>query len=417
MEKSTTIISSYLYQLPPELIQQIVHYLPKYSLAQLCLTTQRLYEICLPVLYTHLELSFRCHIHQLEMALQHRPFLRDIVRRHTKHLTLICRQSGSDMMNDFEKLLFRFLPQIHTFTFVDFHVLFTESICQLIQQQQQQQQQQQSLNNVPSIQTLEFRYCNLVSTTHNIHQLLSTMQHVRHVSMIWTDFSEMAISQLLSCLPNLKSIDFGANHNRIRTANDSALTTLTQYCFHLRHLTVSLQHIEQESLCDVLVFYGHQLTQLSIRCECPRILDVIAHFCPHIVQLTLQSTRRGGYKTNCILLLQILQKCRKLQSLELIGWLIQDIPPIVWSIVAKERRNRLRRLGWNNDISNNNNNNSIHTDDDDDKGGSWHYYLDDQAMLRQQNLNIQYRPVGNLEKTLILNSQELYEIRKSLNTK
>ncbi|KAI7855090.1 hypothetical protein BDC45DRAFT_506527 [Circinella umbellata] len=415
MKKLTIIISSYLYQLPPELIQQILHHLPKYSLAQLCLTTQRLYEICLPVLYTHLELSFRCHIHQLEMALQHRPFLRDIVRRHTKHLTLICRQSGSDMMNDFEKLLLQFLPQIHTFTFVDFHVLFTESICQLVQQQQQQQ----FSNNVPSIQTLEFRYCNLVSTTHNIHQLLSTMQHVRHVSMLWTDFSEMAISQLLSCLPNLKSIDFGANHNRIRTANDSALTTLTQYCSHLRHLTVSLQQIEQESLCDVLVFYGHQLTQLSIRCESPRLLDVIAHFCPQLVQLTLQSTRRGGYidnKTNYILLLQILQKCRKLQSLELVGWLIQDIPSIVWSVVAKERRNRLCRLGWSNDKSNNNNNNnnnSIHAEDDRD--GSWHYYLDDQAMLRQHNLNIQYRPVGNLEKTLILNSQELHEIRYQIN--
>ena len=403
MEKLTTITPSHLYQLPPELIQQVLYRLPKYSLAQLCLTAQRLNRICLPELYTHLELSFRCHIHQLEMALHNRPFLRDIVRRNTKHLTLICRQSGSDMMNDFEKLLFQFLPQVHTFTFVDFHVLFTESICQLVQQQQQ------STKHVPPIHTLEFRNCNLVSTTHNVRQLLFTMQHVEHVSMMWTDFSEMAISQLLSCLPNLKSIDFGANHNRIRTANDSALTALTQHCFYLRHLTVSLQQIEQESLCDVLVFYGHQLTQLSIRCESPRILDAIAHFCPRLVQLTLQRAR-GGYmdnKTNRVLLLQILQKCRGLRSLELSGWLIQDIPSVVWAVVSKERRNR--RLGWSSCINNDNINAA-----DNDKNVSWHYYLDDQAMLRQQSLNIQYRPVGSLEKTLILNSQELYEIRKSL---
>ncbi|KAI9245385.1 hypothetical protein BDA99DRAFT_424166, partial [Phascolomyces articulosus] len=180
-----------------------------------------------------------------------------------------------------------------------------------------------------SIRHIQFRYCNLVSTTHNVNQFLSfPMKHIQRLSMVWTDFSDMAMSQLLSCLPDLTMIDLGPNHNRIRTANESALTALTQHCFHLHHLAVSLQHIEEETLCDVLLFYGHHLTLLSIRCVSPRTLDVVAQFCPRVLQLTLQavhSTTTAG----TVAMLQILQQCRHLQSLELSGWLIQDIPSIV----------------------------------------------------------------------------------------
>ncbi|KAI9497044.1 hypothetical protein BDB00DRAFT_868878 [Zychaea mexicana] len=395
-----------LYQLPPELLQQILHRLPRSSLAQLCLTAQRFYELCLPKLYRHLNLSFRSHIHQLEMGLQHRPLLRDTVARHTKELTLVCRQSGSNM-SDLTKLLPK-LPHVHTLTFVDFHVLFTESVCQLALY-------------CRHLQTLQFRYCNLVSTTHNIHALLaSPLKRVNRLSMVWTDFSETALSQLLSCLPDLTTIDLGANHNRIRTANDSALTALTQHCFHIRNLAVSLQHIEQESLCDVLAFYGNQF--LSIRCgSSPRILGTVATFCSHVVHLSLRAAGRQRQKSHA--LEHVLRQCTRLRWLELSGWLIQDIPSVVWSVIARKRRlgcsssHSAAAADGSGSRSHGNNSSSSSSSSAGDRmvdNGDWQYYLDDAAMLQQRSGDIQYRQVGNLKKTLILDSQELYEIRNRL---
>ncbi|KAI8150046.1 hypothetical protein BJV82DRAFT_496437, partial [Fennellomyces sp. T-0311] len=175
------------------------------------------------------------------------------------------------------------------------------------------------------LSSLHFRYCNLVSTTHNIDELLSPLSRVKRLSFTWTDFSEMAIGQLLSCLPSLTSVNFGANHNRIRTANDSALNALTQRCISITDLAVSLQQIEDESLCDVIAFYGNRLTQLSIRCE-PTTITAIANCCTNITRLTL---RAAGQRQNTHTLLHLLHRCHRLERMELEGWLIQDIPSVV----------------------------------------------------------------------------------------
>src|ERR1700730_13332504 len=84
-----------LLQLPIELLNYIAEHLPSKALTQLCLTCHSMHMAILPSLYSHVQLSFRSHIKQLEYGLQVSPYLADTISKYTRKLTLVSRQSGT----------------------------------------------------------------------------------------------------------------------------------------------------------------------------------------------------------------------------------------------------------------------------------------------------------------------------------
>lgn len=445
-----------LLRIPTELLQEILHNLSRSTLTRLCLVNRQAYQLCLPVLYAHLELSFRCHIRQLDWGIQHRPFLRETIEQHTKQLTLVCRQSGS-FVTELQYLLSR-IPKVRILTFSDFHVLPVEIIRPLA-------------NVLPQLQQLNFKYCNLVSkdqqTNGSEGNDCSVFKSTSTLSFFWTDFSESAIRKLLSGFPNLCSVEFGANHNRIHTANDSALKILREHCLDIRDLSVSLQQVAESTLCEVIAFYGPQLRRLSIRCDGPRTLTTVATHAIHVQDLSVRAVggpwmgthhnhqqhhqqqqhsqrrqqqhqqqhqhqlRRQQFQQGMQQvddeaaedeiegsMMGILKRCQRLVHLELACWMIQDVPGIVWraiETVAKRRTEASKNVVV--DVAGG----SGKCDADhhriveiqpvsDTNGGLWLYYLDDQVPRGHNGLR--RRPIGNIKKTLALDIEELREIRK-----
>lgn len=388
-----------LSHLPVEILHTIASFLPRSSIAQLCLANRHVYAKCLPVLYACLELSFRSHIEYIVND-QH-SFLRHVLENHTRHLHLVCRQSGSHAMI---ASLAHWLPNIHTLTFSDYHVLPADQLCDLLQL-------------FPNISTLQFRFCHLQLTSNDIHgKIKGTLASIDTLDLVWTDFSDDAITLLLGNMPNLARVHFGTNHNRNRLANNNALVALAKYCLNIRSLGVSLQHVQEDVMCDIIVSYGHQLTHLSIPCESPRLLAVIATHAlqlkhliiraattrEHVTHLEVTRRRRhtaisnrvattSGFSHSRLGMIHILQQCQALVYLEMTSWMVRDIPYEVWQLVRHQEGTP--EMNANNSYEK-------------------YYYLNDMAWRHRRGL--QQHDVGYLTKTLALHTRELYEIRKRL---
>ncbi|ORY97516.1 hypothetical protein BCR43DRAFT_489913 [Syncephalastrum racemosum] len=460
-------------RLPTELLHAIFRLLPRSSLTHLCLTNRFLHEACLPVLYCHLELSFRSHIRQLMTGLQ-RPLLRDTIQQHTKHLTLVCRQSGSQWLVVDLQHLFRMIQHVHTLTFSDFQVLPIDNIRSLA-------------NILPTVDHLQFRYCNLESTKTpkphhdpSSHMPLPVFQNATKLSLSWTDFGEPAMTDLLCCLPHLETVCFGANHNRTPEANDAALRILPLHCPKVRHLEVSLQQVSETTLCNTIAFYGNQLERLSVRCDGPRTLHAVATYATRVHDLVVRGngaitltdsrplirrpngTTRNEQQRRLEVsmmetneqeepeehgLLSILRQCEALRRLEIVCWMIQDVPGVIWNAIESVAQRRIATATRKRD--------GLHAQSlvsearsslaaasasasasgstlpehenwreghpvfeihppSDRTGGVWLYYFDDNATRNQQGLR--RREIGHLEKTLALDGEELSEIRKHIQT-
>src|ERR1700754_69846 len=95
-----------LLQLPIELLNNIAGQLPSKSLTQLCLTCRTLGMTILPILYSHVQLSLRSQIKQLEYGIQVSPYLAETIQQSTRKVTLVSRQSGTHWVaNDVRFLL------------------------------------------------------------------------------------------------------------------------------------------------------------------------------------------------------------------------------------------------------------------------------------------------------------------------
>lgn len=430
-----------LSQLPPELLYHVLNLLPQSTISRLCLTCTEIHKACLPVLYSHLRLSFRSHIRQLESGLRQRPFLRQTLEKYTKQLTLVCRQSGSHwLITDLQQCLLSRLSRVRTLSLVDFPVLSTENLCQLA-------------SSLPFVTQLEFRYCNLVAPE-SFTRPVQLFKHATRLSFFWTDFTQAAMAHLISRLPELTSVHFGANHNRIHAANNSALQILREHCPRVQDLSVSLQQVDESTLCDVIEHYGPQLRQLSFRCDSPRTLKAVAMYAIHLKDLTVraagaplssvaisrqrqQQQQQGVDELDPMLgsdrgeeriegsIVGVLRSCQGLDHLEMTSWTVEDIPDVIWramAAVALRRRGKITEENVADDRT------FLATDqqscDMDSANASlfyesstnigheqvWVYYLDDQAS-RADN-GIQWRQLGYLKKTLDLDCEELQEIRK-----
>ncbi|KAI7859590.1 hypothetical protein BDC45DRAFT_425592, partial [Circinella umbellata] len=163
--------------------------------------------------------------------------------------------------------------------------------------------------------------------------------NTRHLNFCWTDFSEAAVSSLFKRLPNLECVDLGANRNRVIGANTTAIKSLTEYCACIKELTISLQQVSESVLCDTIAYYGPQLYKLSIRCDGRETLKSVAEHATHVKNLTIRAEEEDHGS-----IVGILQRCRELVHLEMVSWMVQDVPIVVWrgvDAVALRRRRPL----------------------------------------------------------------------------
>ncbi|ORZ11238.1 hypothetical protein BCR42DRAFT_421820 [Absidia repens] len=329
------------------------------------------------------------------------------------------------------------MPSLTTLTLRDFPVLPIERVAPF-------------LTELASLETLCFRYCNLVSLhqpesyipmlpedhSHtSIYQLPASYyyynttnpitiaatatkgsmspeggvppQHsaVKTLILDWTDFSATAIDNLLHRLPCLGFVSFGANHNRIKNANNVALTSLKHHCQHIHSLKVALQQIHPLMLPLLIEHYGPQLRQLDIQCQDTTTLKTVAQYATKVEQLVIHavgsiqqqpqqqqqqqqdaadnddddddddwtleevkdddedddnqrplsldasSRMRIDRKTAAVLgsdgIEGIVRQCGELTHMEMISWGLRDIPSVILRAMAHRRKQQRLQASFN----------------------------------------------------------------------
>ncbi|KAI8140776.1 hypothetical protein BJV82DRAFT_519251 [Fennellomyces sp. T-0311] len=207
---------------------------------------------------------------------------------------------------------------------------------------------------LPRIECLQLHYCNL---THELSQAppfltqtlpqvaSSSFMNTKRLSFCWTDFTQQAVACLLAKLPYLESVDLGANRNRVIGANTAAVQSLADHCPNVNELTISLQQVSESVLCDTIEHYGRQLHTLSIRCDGRDTLKSVAHHATHVKNLTIRaSAQHQPSSTNPIV--GILQRCKELVHLEMVSWMVQDVPTVVWRGIDAVAVRRRRAGPW-----------------------------------------------------------------------
>ncbi|GAB5589721.1 hypothetical protein Unana1_04621 [Umbelopsis nana] len=387
----------------------------------------------LPSLYSHVQLSFRSHIKQLEYGLQVSPYLADTISKYTRKLTLVSRQSGTHWVANDVRFFLQIAQHVESLYFHDFHVLMVEHVCQVAR-------------SLSVLQHLEFRYCNLAAevmpstgpnrsphlpetqgqgSTDEPEQPTSEFSQTSYLTLVWTDFSSSAISTLLRQLPALQVVDFGANHNRIYSANDSAISALSQYCPNVQVLHVGLQQVREQTLCETIRRYGPSLTCLDVKCDSVQTLKAVAAHAESLQELTVRAAGPGSYGEDMV---HVLRQCKGLGKLEMVCWMLEDVPRCVWRAIEAVARRAKESIRPRENID-----------------ANWMYFLDDHVdrinetngqnqdntLDRVQDLystsefwstsvptttsrSRRRRDVGSIKKTVALSFEELSEIRKEV---
>ncbi|ORZ24048.1 hypothetical protein BCR42DRAFT_402137 [Absidia repens] len=306
----------FLANLPYEIHDTIFAYIPQSTLAQLCFLDHQSYTLCLPHLYRHVRISIRRQALQLENGLRRSSLLRQVVEKHTKHLTLTSSQSSFQWLisNAQADWCRRWMPSLSALTFCDFSVLPVERVSSF-------------LTHFVSLQNLCFRYCNLVcldqpeafvpmasehpiigiyqlpasyyyhqndNSNNNIDDNISTISSappssVSCLRLDWTDFSPTAIDSFLHKMPGLTRVFLGANHNRTANANTMALEALMQHCPLINTLKIALQQACPITLRKLITHYGPQLLQLDIQCQDSTTLKTVAKHAKRVEWLAIHA--------------------------------------------------------------------------------------------------------------------------------
>jgi hypothetical protein len=439
-EKPSLLASAHLHncsemvllQLPLELLNYIADQLPSKALTQLCLTCRELHMAILPTLYAHVQLSFRSHIKQLEYGLQVSPYLANTINQSTRKLTLVSRQSGTHWVANDVRFLLQIAYRVESLHFHDFHVLMVEHVCQVA-------------SALPLLRHLEFRYCNLAaevmpsSPIRNSHMPESQglghtdalespkFSQTSYLTLVWTDFSSSAISTLLRHLPGLQVVDFGANHNRIYSANDSAIFSLSQYCPKVQVLHVGLQQVREQTLCETIRLYGSSLTCLDVKCDSVQTLKAVAAHAESLQELTVRAAGPGSYGDDMI---HVLRQCKGLGKLEMVCWMLEDVPRCVWRAIEAVARRAKQSIRNRDNIDANwmyfledhvdrlqNSGQASTSEDGSDRvqdlystSDFWNNTLPSSTVIRSRRR----RDVGSIKKTVALSFEELSEIRKEV---
>jgi hypothetical protein len=120
-------------------------------------------------------------------------------------------------------------------------------------------------------------------------QLPSTS--TKRLILDWTDFSPTAMDVLLSTVPSLTHVSLGANHNRLKNANTTALTALERHCPRITSLTLALQQLEPADLARLITHYNARLLHLDLQYLHVDTLATVAQHATNIEQLTLRAVK------------------------------------------------------------------------------------------------------------------------------
>ncbi|ORY93765.1 hypothetical protein BCR43DRAFT_495284 [Syncephalastrum racemosum] len=389
---------------PPELLQHVLEYLSQTDLARLCLTSKAAYVLSLPALYQHLRLDYKAHLCQLEKGVARRPLLKHTLEHVTLRLTISNAQNRNFVWlahNCSLQRLLGLLTRLQVFTLTGFQAVPVQCLFRVIR-------------CLPAPSRIELHYCDLVMETPTPTKTVTETTELR---LHWTDFTEQAIRGLFAGMPYLEHIELGANRNRIAGINTAAIWALGQSCPLVRHLSLSLQQVDEEAVCDLIARYGPQLQQLALRCDGSATLWTVARHATHVENLVIRAgnstplitsntstahppssaTRMVAQRSTSVHIrdrhimghsasshasasvapgsrnsraplnpmtqatqqhLQeeegeeederpddgsitgILRRCRELVRLEMVAWLRQDIPSVVWHATETVRRRR-----------------------------------------------------------------------------
>ncbi|KAI9323356.1 hypothetical protein BX666DRAFT_1811884, partial [Dichotomocladium elegans] len=151
---------------------------------------------------------------------------------------------------------------------------------------------------------------------------LTVFSKATHLRLCWTDFSEAGVAGLFRLLPNVQQVDLGANRNKIQGANTAAVKAIAEHCSQVTNLAISLQQVSESILCDTIAYYGSQLHSLSIRCDGRDTLRCVARHATQVKDLTIRAGSEPEHGT----IVGILQQCPLLVRLEMVSWLVEDVP-------------------------------------------------------------------------------------------
>lgn len=383
---------------PPELLEHVLEYLGQADLARFCLTSERAYALCLPALYRHLQLDYKTHLCQLEQGVERRPLLKCTLEGVTRRLTISNTRNRNPLWLAHSPSLYRLLGRLNrleVFLLTGFHAIPVHSLFRVIR-------------GLPGLPRIELHYCDLIIDT---PMPTKTVTETTDLRLHWTDFTEQAIHGLFAGMPYLEHIELGANRNRVAGTNTAALWALGQMCPLVRHLSLSLQEVDEAAVCDLISRYGPQLQQLALRCDGSATLRAVARHATHVENLIIragnstplttsdmnaaqpapfaartatqrsgrshqrqrqnagrsaalgsrtsraplspltQATQQGHFhdaedeeleeeEADDGSITGILQRCRELVRLEMVAWLRQDIPNVIWHATETVRRRR-----------------------------------------------------------------------------
>ncbi|KAI8073112.1 hypothetical protein BC940DRAFT_290559 [Gongronella butleri] len=389
-----------LFDLPFELQEQIYGHMAPWTMQQLCLTDRHGYEQSLPHLYRHIRIRTKRHFKNLKDV---SPYLLATMRGNTRALTLTCTQTGhhwllSDAMVAWCQLS---VPLVSKLTLRDFPLLDVDALalfarhlprldtlhlgyCTLIVQDQHEplipmlpdDQRQTSMYQLPdqyyhhdpfhthhtasifdAVQPSSRRRSSSFSLPCIVSPSKPQLPGLIRIELAWTDFSATSIARLWECVPHIKQVHLGANHNRIAEANDACVASLSTHCHAIQHLTVALQQIQPDTLASCLDHYASQLISLQLHSQDWTVLKRIEHVqlaslalhgqahrplqpppAPPIVPAPALSIFNNNARNkphtkparhpNWAALLGIVRQCRRLK-VSALDWSLSDLPPLI----------------------------------------------------------------------------------------
>ncbi|RUS30604.1 hypothetical protein BC938DRAFT_479187 [Jimgerdemannia flammicorona] len=326
--------------LPTELLSSILAYLTRKTLAHVSLTSRRLFLVARPHLYTHIRLSVRRHVKNLEHYCRVDPGLVDTLRNHVRRITFSCRHSEAQWLLTEARFLFRHTKRLEHIEFNGFQGLKVEHVIEL------------APLVPPSVVSIELSYCNLDIDRSPPHAAgtgigaprvfipgpaptISTdpsdpsipvprnpppvFANVTKLTFVWTDFLPPAIGKLLRRLPNLRAVSWRPNHNRVYNANDSAILPLLEYCPRITSLDISLQEVREDSVRAAIIKYATQLRELRVRCgPTNSVLQAIAAHATSLERLELFATEVVRCEAEDVL--RVLARCPQLKRCRVAGF-------------------------------------------------------------------------------------------------
>ncbi|CEP18756.1 hypothetical protein [Parasitella parasitica] len=320
---------------PFEVLELIIKLLNTGDIYSLVCSCSYLHLAGLSYLYRHLELGSHIHIRQLQDAVKKNEFLKDTIFKCTKQLTLKSRQNRNNWrLQDLIDILGP-ASQVESLIFRDFNELSTVTISETVML-------------LPNLTEIEYRYCHIDSVPFIKNNKAASSPKLDCISYIWTDFTEEAITPLL--FSQITHLELGPNRSKYDSVNRLMVSSITQFCPSITHLTIELPEIDESVICTIIAHYSIQLLQLSIKCDSHRTLVTLCTHATRLKSLSLRITKTD--EEISLHMAQLVTACGNLSSFQIASTQLDlDVPDLIWtsiitcysedhSVAARNKRSR-----------------------------------------------------------------------------